>query len=138
MATLRDLVVQLADHPTPANQDAFHRGLLASRVSVPLRTIPVGAVAGTQSVRDGAQWPVPTTRGPDGGLMLLVYTDQRAAMEIPQTTVAFDIAARAILQMALTNGAGVIVATGHGVAASWAGVRRVDVRAVLSLADKRA
>jgi hypothetical protein len=130
---LRELVMRLADHPTPANQDAFYRGILTGQVAVPLRVLPSGVQPGIEQVADGQQWSVPTTRGPDGRPMLLVYTDQQAAMQSPGVKAVFGIAGRVVLEMAQANGAGVIVATGYGAAGSWAGVPQDHVAALLAV-----
>jgi hypothetical protein len=64
--------------------------------------------------------------------MLLVFTDPPAAMQSPGAKAAFGIAGRAVLEMALANKAGVIVATGYA-AGSWAGVAREHVAGLLDL-----
>jgi hypothetical protein len=130
---LRELVVRLADHSTAANQDAFYRDLLAGQVAVPLRVLPSGVQPGTEQVADGQQWTVPTTRGPDGGLLLLVYTDPQAAMQSPGAKAVCGLSGRVVLEMAQANRAGVIVASGYGAAASWAGVPRDHVTALLAV-----
>jgi hypothetical protein len=110
--TLRTLVQRLADEPTPANRDAFYRALVTAQVAVPLRAVPTGLRPG-DAVADG-QLSVPTTSGPDGSVMLLVYTDQEAAIQSPQARAGFSLAGRVVLEMAAANRAGVIVATGSG------------------------
>lgn len=130
--TLRTLVRRLADEPTPANQNAFYRALVVAQVAVPLRAVPPGFRPG-DAVADG-QMSVPTTRLSDGSVMLLVYTDQEAALQSPQARAGFALAGRVVLEMAAANQSGVIVATGYGAAASWSGVPREHVAAVLALA----
>jgi hypothetical protein len=136
--SLRELVLSFADDSTDGNQAAFFRGLVASQVAVPLRAVPPAAAPGTDQVADGRQWSIPTTRGPDGRPMLLVYTDQQAAMQAPGAKAAFGVAGRVVLEMARANQAGVIVATGYGAASSWAGVAPQDVAALLAREDARA
>jgi hypothetical protein len=130
--SLRELVVVFADYPTTGNRDTFYRALLTALVAVPLRTVPFGIAPGMELVAAGQQWSVPTTHGPDGGPMLFVYTDPQAAMQAPGAKAAFSIAGRVVLEMALANRAGVIVATGYGAAGSWAGVAREHVGKLLA------
>jgi hypothetical protein len=118
------------------NQDAFYRALVAAQVAVPLKAVPPGIRPG-DAAADG-QMSVPTTRMSDGAVMLLVYTDQEAALQFPQARAGFTLAGRVVLEMAAANQAGLIVATGYGAAASWSGVPRDHVTAVLALADKHA
>jgi len=65
--------------------------------------------------------------------MLLVYTDQEAALSVPQARGGFMLAGKVVLQMAATNQVGVIVATGHGGTASWSGVPQEHVATLLAL-----
>src|SRR5262249_21914261 len=103
--TLRTVVVRLADEPTPSNHWAFYRALLAAQVAVPVRELPAGSRAGP-GVADG-QVSVPHTRGSDGLLMLLVYTDGQAALQAPQANAWFELAGRVVLEMAVANKVGV-------------------------------
>jgi hypothetical protein len=131
--TLRALVTGLADEPTLSNQKAFHRVLLASEVAVPLKAVPPGYRPGA-GVADG-QLAVPHTSGPDGSMMLLVYTDDQAALQVPQARAGFRLAGRVVLEMAVANNMGVILSTGWGPAASWAAIPPQQVAAVLALSN---
>jgi hypothetical protein len=116
--TLRELVVRLADEPTLANQEAFYRALLAAQVAVPLKSLPAGVRPGLNVAADG-QLGVARTQGPDGSVMLLVYTDQQAALESSGARTGFTLQGRVVLEVAAANQAGVIVTTGYGPTASW-------------------
>ena len=128
------VVNRLADEPTIANQNAFYRALLVCEVHVPLKTLPAGFGPG-QGIADG-RVGVPHTSGPDGSMMLLVYTDEQAALQVPETRAGFRLAGRVVLEMAAANQAGVIVTTGYGAAASWSGVPQQHVAAVLALENE--
>jgi hypothetical protein len=130
-ATLRELVETLAARPTAAKREAFQRALLAAEVAVPLRGLPDGVGLGP-GVAAAGQFAVPQARGPDGALMLLVYTDEAAALEAPQATAGFALAGRVVLEMAASNNLGVLVSAGGQATSAWAAVPREQVAAVLA------
>jgi hypothetical protein len=78
----------------------------------------------------------PYTRGSDGSIILLVYTDEQTALLTPQSQAGFSLTGRVVLEMAASNPIGVIVATSYGTVATWAGVQREHVAEVLTLAEK--
>ena len=129
--TLRTLVQRLAEEPTPANRDTFYRALVAAQVSVPLLALPPGLRTGDAAA--SGQLSVPTTRGQDGSAMLLVYTDQKEALSVPQARAGFMLAGKVVLEVAASNQVGVIVSTGHDGTASWSGVPREHVATLLAL-----
>ncbi len=116
---LRELVGRLADEPTPANREAFLRGLVLSMVWLPIR----GGEGRTQG---------PLTTGPGGELMLLVCTDGPAACREPGVRSAGGWSGRQSLERALASGVGLAVTTGHEATAPHATVPWDEVPAVLA------
>ena len=64
------------------------------------------------------------------------FSRRSPVFRLPQAKTGFVVAARVVLEMAEANQFGLIVTTGSGSAASWAGVPREHVAMVLALQDK--
>jgi hypothetical protein len=99
---LRGLVERLLAEPTPANREAFHRGLVMSMVWSPIRE---------------GQAPDPITTTPGGEQMLTVYTDGHSTLQVPGAKSAGGGSGRDALERARAAGVGLMVSTGHKAAA---------------------
>ena len=130
--TLGQLVTLVADDPSPANRDAFYGRLLFSKVGIRVAN-PDGALQpGRRVTTKDEEVDFPVATDPDGNVHMVVYCD------IPALWAAFpqdafqEYDARVVLEMARSNGLGIIVQNGVGDRQAEAAVSKVDVGDVLS------
>ena len=130
--TLGQLVMLVADDPSLANRNAFYGCLLFSKVGIRV-TNPGGVLQpGTRVTTKDDSVAIPSAMGPDGNCYLVVYCD------IPALWAAFphdafsELDARVVLEMARSNGHGVIVQNSTGDREAQAAVSKEHVADVLS------
>jgi hypothetical protein len=127
--TLGQLVTLVADDPTAANREALYGRLLFSKVGA---RAPTSLPSGKHVTTEAENVRIPSTRGQDGNVYLLVCCD------IPAMGIAFpgdryfELDARVVLEMAASNGTGVIIQNMLDGKQSWTAVPKEDVADILS------
>jgi hypothetical protein len=130
--TLGQLVTLVVDNPTAANQEAFFGRLLFSKVGARAPTTGLSLPSGKHVTTEGENVRIPSTRGPDGNVYLLVCCDIPAMWaEFPEDRY-FELDARVVLEMAASNGTGVIFQNMLDGKQSWAAVPKEHVADILS------
>lgn len=130
--SLPELVTLMADHPTISNRNAFYLALRTSRLGAYVEELPPVVTAGEHRVQAGENFTVPTTTGPDGAPMLLVFCDIPGMAAANPNKSWFDLEGETLLNMALQNEAGIIVQNGLDGRQSWAGVPNSHVAGILA------
>ena len=106
--TLGQLVTLVADKPTAANRKAFYGRLLFSKVGARAPTTGLSLPSGKHVTTEGENVRIPSTRGPDGNVYLLVCCDIPAMWAAFPEDRYFELDARVVLEMAARDGTGVI------------------------------
>ena len=130
--TLSQLVTLVADKPTVKNRNAFYHSFLVSRVGARIPNPSGSLQAGIRVTTQEDQVSLPTTTGPDGTTMILVYCDiPRMAAVHPEDTF-IEVDGRVVLEMAEKENFGVIVQDLLEGKESWAGVPKEHVAEILA------
>ncbi len=130
--TLGQLVTLVSDDPLPANRDAFYGRLLFSKVGIRVANPDDSLAPGRRVTTKDEEVDFPSATDPDGNVHMVVYCD------IPALWAAFpddafeEYDARVVLEMARSNGLGLVVQNVLGEQQASAAVSKDDVGDVLS------
>lgn len=129
---LRQLITRIADDPTINNRNNFYNALLTSKVGARLpdgyRLVQNGD---THSTIETDQIGVPTTNGPDGSPMLLVWCDIPSMIQKFPNDRFFELDGIVVLKMARKTNYGIIVQNMVDDPPSWAGIPGEEVAEIL-------
>jgi hypothetical protein len=130
--TLTDFLTLLAEKPTRRNRKLFYQRLLFSKVGTRIPN-PDGSIkAGTRATTADDNVAVPSTQDSDGNLYLFVFCNVPAMWAaFPHDTFA-ELNARVVLEMAHSQGMGVIVQNVLESAKPWVRVPKADVADILA------
>jgi hypothetical protein len=129
--TLSQLVTLVADKPTTKNRNAFYRSLLVSKVGTRIQNTNGSFKPGTHVTTKEEQALIPTTIGPDGTTMILVYCDIPGMFAAYPRDAFIELDGRIVLEMAEKKNFGIIVQNLLGGNESWAGVPKEHVADIL-------
>jgi hypothetical protein len=130
--TLTDFVTLLAEKPTRGNRKLFYQRLLFSTVGTRIPN-PDGSIkAGTRATTADDNVEIPSTQDSDGNRYLFVFCNVPAMWAaFPHDTFA-ELDARVVLEMAQSEGMGVIVQNVLESAKPWVRVPKEDVTDILA------
>ena len=130
---LRQLIARIADDPTINNRDNFYNAFLTSKIGARLpdeyRSVQNGD---TYSTIETDRIGVPTTNGPDGSPMLLVYCDIPSMIQKFPNDRFFELDGIVVLEMARKANHGIIVQNLVDDTPSWAGIPSEDVAKIFN------
>jgi hypothetical protein len=127
--SLAECVRTAADRPTGRNRQAFIDVLLSGEVGFP---VSERQPAGSRTVTSKDKFSVPTTRLPNGTLMLLVYSDVAQMARMQQGRSFIELDARTVLEIAARASSGVVVQNGADDNLPWLAVPKEEVVKILA------
>lgn len=127
--TIRQAVEQVSAHPSEQTRRALYRRLSNETLLVAVHSLPENLGPLPQTLTHEMQVTMLTSTGPEGGTVLLVFTDEAALNQRAPGMPYLGLSARTALDLVLRNNyAGLII----NPAGPWAGVPRADVQRIVA------
>jgi hypothetical protein len=120
---LSNSIVKLADNPSQENRETFYRTFAASRVGVRVPEKFGGPPPG-EYVSQGGQLPIPTSKAPDGSMMLAVLADVDDLVAREPDSMFLELSAADLIKLAQAHYVGIIVQSTIPGNDAWAAISR--------------
>ena len=126
--TIRQLVEQVSANPSDQNRRALYRRLGDETLLVAVQSLPAGLGPLPQTLTQEMHVTMLTSTGPEGGTVLLLFTDEAALSQRAPGMPYLGLSGRTALDLVLRNNyAGLII----NPAGPWAGVPRAHVQRIV-------
>ncbi|HEY0605094.1 MAG TPA: SseB family protein [Herpetosiphonaceae bacterium] len=126
--TIRQAVEQVSARPSEHTRRALYQSLNHGNLLVAVQSLPEGVGTEARTLTQDLPVKMLTSTGPEGGVVLLAFTDEAALHERAPGSPYLVLSARAVLDIVLRDGyAGLII----NPAGSWAGVPREDIQRIV-------
>lgn len=126
--TIRQAVEQVSARPSERTRRALYQRLSQGSLLVAVGSLTEGIGTTPQIITEELPVMLLTSTGPEGGTVLLAFTDEAALRQRAPEHRYLVLAARAVLDIVLRdNYAGLII----NPAGPWAGVPRADIQRIV-------
>ncbi|MBV9787917.1 MAG: SseB family protein [Chloroflexi bacterium] len=126
--TIRQAVEQVSAHPSDQTRGALYRRLNDERLLVAVQSLPEVLGPMPQTLTQETHVTMLTSTGPEGGTVLLAFTDEAALNQRAPGRPYLGMPARDVLDLVLRNNyAGLVINPGG----PWAGVPRAHVQRIV-------
>ena len=121
-------LAKLSDFPSDENRVAFYRSLLQGSLLVAVASLPKEIIDTPQVLQESLSVNMLTSSGPNGGEVLLAFTDTQALRARVSTGFPLAMPSKQVLEIVLRDGyEGLII----NPAGSWAEIPREDVERIV-------
>ncbi|HEY0733983.1 MAG TPA: SseB family protein [Herpetosiphonaceae bacterium] len=126
--TIRQAVEQVSAHPSAQTRRALYGRLSHETLLVAVQALPEGIGTTPQTITQDTPVVMLTSTGPEGGTVLLAFTDEAALHQRAPGNPYLALSARTVLDIVLRdNYAGLII----NPAGPWAGIPRADIQRIV-------
>jgi len=125
---IRKAVEQVSSHPSDRTRQALYQHLRQGTLLVAVESLPAGIGTSPQTLTQDMPVTMLTSTGPDGGVVLLAFTDEAALHQRIPACPYLALPARQVLDIVLRDGyAGLVI----NPAGRWADVPRADIQRIV-------
>ena len=121
-------LVKLSDFPSDENRIAFYRSLLQGSLLVAVASLPKEIIDTPQVLQESLSVNMLTSSGPNGGEVLLAFTDTQALRARVSAGFPLAMPSKQVLEIVLRDGYEGLVINPAG---SWAEIPREDVERIV-------